>query len=994
MNKQNTKSYIANDIYKGSKVYSTADMQVKAFDKLIDDLEPANNSTITIKQNGVTKGTFTTNQAENSTIDVGQGDETVFTAGFLKKVLTCRMWNKVYLTSLFDVSPNMVEYNGLPEPGASSTNWCGNGSTATTLASSRIIIHNVNVEPWQGRTFTFTVAEGYEMAIASGTVTQSAGWQKPYPQTSDLAWNWHGHGDPVTITLGNMISIMFRNTSNGSINWNYFYATMWDLLSVEETANSVQNPPRKLKDDRYVGYRVGVLGDSILAGASTPSYKTALDVLVSDYGIIPVPRCIAGSCIAPTSPDYSRDGTRFKNRIEANWQFTSGGYNGAEGGVNRASDPFLGVLIFCVNDVLMDKVAIDDEPFVRDTTGGLGGEMKLNSNLDPEGYVAALVELETTIKTGAGSPLSHIYLVGPYNCTWPGAYPMSTTGINPNGDTGEDFIRVQRQLSMIKGWSYLDLLSSQINTFLPGISNDQLHPNLRGHQMLGDYLGQMLCGTILTQAAPIFEEEETSNPGSGSGSSVELVNNLTTDDSTKALAASQGVALKTMVDAKLTASSLGTINGQSILNGNNITISNNVVTVDDQAFETALYPVYRKHLFQAVATPQVALNTSITDFPIESGKKYRFDADLGTGNPYTGLSIKFQHADGTEGEQVVAGNFGQSVHVTVTADDDYDKISIYYGGATDCDFTISYEDTIANLVNGQIGEDAMTNKNNTTSIQELLDHRRRFNTSYKFACMGDSITSDQVSGIGSLVGQYLGCNVIGNFAVGSATLTNGDEFEYSVQVANNTGTPYNTLTNQVVRLLQWTTEADQQISWTYTGTQDVYTIPTTVATGLGHTDDIPDIIYIAIGTNDGLSSVGEDNIETVMSQSYANLDKKTFASALRWAVETLRCAYPKTQIFIATPLFTGSADYVEQYAKAAVMQKRNVILECCAWNSVYCIDSTMKSGYTNQIASTTVGNGAQGIHPRSYHKCMIAKFVQKEIYDNYISEIPLNEIVY
>ena len=165
----------------------------------------------------------------------------------------------------------------------------------------------MNVEAWKGRKFTFAIADGYEFAIASGTVEQSASWQKPYPQQSDIEWNWHTSSDPVTVTLGDMISIMIKNTGGTAINWAYFYAAMWDLLTITEAQDSQKKLPRKLKDDRFVGYRVGVLGDSILAGASTKAYKTACDVLVSDYGIIPVPRCIAGSCIAPTSTDYARD---------------------------------------------------------------------------------------------------------------------------------------------------------------------------------------------------------------------------------------------------------------------------------------------------------------------------------------------------------------------------------------------------------------------------------------------------------------------------------------------------------------------------------------------------------------------------------------------------------------------------------------------------------------------------------------------------------------
>ena len=314
---------------------------------------------------------------------------------------------------------------------------------------------------------------------------------------------------------------------------------------------------------------------------------------------------------------------------------------------------------------------------------------------------------------------------------------------------------------------------------------------------------------------------------------------------------------------------------------------------------------------------------------------------------------------------------------------------IYYGGACDCNFTISFEDTIQNLVNGPIASDALVNKNNVANVENVLNLKRKFNTPYKFACMGDSITSDQVSGIGTLVSSYLGCQLIGNFACGSATLTNSADFVYSVAVANNTGTPYNTLTNQVVRLLQRTTPLGEQITWTHQETKENYSIPTNVATGLGFTEDIPDIIYIAIGVNDSSANIGDD-LDTVITQSYSELTKRTFASALRWAIETLRCVYPKVQIFVATPLFTGLANSVENFSKATVLLKRKAILESCIANGVYCIDSTMKAGYTNQISNIN----SQGIHPRSYNKCMIAKFIQKEIYNNYIPEIPAEEIIY
>lgn len=443
------------------------------------------------------------------------------------------------------------------------------------------------------------------------------------------------------------------------------------------------------------------------------------------------------------------------------------------------------------------------------------------------------------------------------------------------------------------------------------------------------------------------------------------------------------------------ASDLATINGYSLTDNSNI-VTPTAVPSDDAGLSTAIYPIYRVHLFNAVGTPQVALKYSILDFNFESGKTYRMDCDFGVEGitpTYTGFSITLQHADGSEGSQQVHGNFGFKVHKTFTADDNYDKMYIYFESDCDCDFTISYEDTIANLVSGQISEDAMTNKNVVSLVNNLANLKRQFNTKYKFACMGDSITSDQVSGIGSLVGQYLGCELVGNLACGSATLTNGDNYVQSVAVANNVTTPYNTLANQVIRLLQRTTPLGEQIKWTYTGTDVQYSIPTDVATGLGYTEDVPDIVYIAIGVNDSIDCIGNDE-DDVLVQDYASLDKKSFASALRWAVETLRCAYPDVQIFVATPLFTGMSDAIQSYGRPYILKKREAILNACASNSVYCIDSTMKSGYTNQVAQTVIRSGAQGIHPRAKHKCMIAKFIAKEIYNNFAPLISESEIVY
>lgn len=492
---------------------------------LIDTNVPSNKK-VSILQQGVLKGEFYLNQDEDTTIDIGEGQEKVFTAEFLKKVLICRANNCVYMTSGFDPSPNMIKLNGFGEPGTNSNNWVGYGVAATTTAGSRLCIHNVNVEPWQGRKFRFTAGEGFSIAIASGTVEQTGGWLKPYPRYSDIPWNWHDSSDPVEVTLGDMIAIMVKKTDGTLFDMNNLYSSIWFTFDIEECSDSEPNPVRQLKDGRYAGYRVGVLGDSILAGASSHAYKTALDVLVSDYGIIPVPRCQAGTCISPSSSGFpNKDSSRFVTRIEPTWRNLASGNNGPTqygGNTWKPSDPFLGVLIFGVNDILMAKKPIEAHPFIRElTTHTANGtqlestyDVKINTEaLDPEGYLASLIELETSVKSAGGSLLNHFYLMGPYDCTWPGDFPMSTASKNPNGDTGEDFIRIQKQFCMVKGWSYLNILGSQLNTFLPGMSDDNLHPSQKGHQILGDHIGQFLCGSLLTQSEPVFYEKKSITVG-------------------------------------------------------------------------------------------------------------------------------------------------------------------------------------------------------------------------------------------------------------------------------------------------------------------------------------------------------------------------------------------------------------------------------------------------------------------------------------------------
>lgn len=257
----------------------------------------------------------------------------------------------------------------------------------------------------------------------------------------------------------------------------------------------------------------------------------------------------------------------------------------------------------------------------------------------------------------------------------------------------------------------------------------------------------------------------------------------------------------------------------------------------------------------------------------------------------------------------------------------------------------------------------------------------------KYACLGDSITSDQVVGIGTLVNDILNTDLVGNFACGYAICSNWhtgdvDESPQSFVEPQNTNTADNVLMNQVLRLLQWTTALDAQVTWTHP-VAGAYSVSEAIGTGLGHTDDIPDVIYIAIGVNDGRNAKNlfVDDADAVMSSTYADLTKCSYASALRWAIETLNSAYPNAQIFVASPLFTNENDGTSNghHNRGAILAKREVSKKIANYCNAFFIDSTFESGYT-VLAATQVNN----IHPNGRYKNIIGRYVANEIKRRYV----------
>ena len=250
---------------------------------------------------------------------------------------------------------------------------------------------------------------------------------------------------------------------------------------------------------------------------------------------------------------------------------------------------------------------------------------------------------------------------------------------------------------------------------------------------------------------------------------------------------------------------------------------------------------------------------------------------------------------------------------------------------------------------------------------------------YNFACLGDSITSDEVSGIGTLVCKKLDMNLIGNFAHGNATLSDWYDGEKLLTTVNTDIVPDewyhdNTLSNQVFSLLQTTTKAGKNISWIHPIVGEC----SENLSGVGDKEIQPDIIYIAIGINDGkinLHTSVFDDCREVFCLGYEELKRNGMASSLRWAIETLRSAYPNALVFVASPLQTNTGYEPKAFSANVVTMKREIIRKVCAYCSVHFIDSYAESGFSSMLAAFH----GDGVHPDDIYKQKIASFVAHKI---------------
>ena len=259
----------------------------------------------------------------------------------------------------------------------------------------------------------------------------------------------------------------------------------------------------------------------------------------------------------------------------------------------------------------------------------------------------------------------------------------------------------------------------------------------------------------------------------------------------------------------------------------------------------------------------------------------------------------------------------------------------------------------------------------------------------KFACFGDSLTSEEITGIGTAVCNKLGSKLVGNFAHGNSTCANwqkdgADITPINIEIPFDACEPVNCLSNQVLGLLAHTTPLGEMVRWVHP-VEGEFSVD---VKGKGFTEDIPDIIYIAISANDGKTTDYEapvtpviDDAEFVYSQRYTDLTKLTIASALRWAIETLQSAYPKAFIFVASSMQANSNILYTAFDYPVLLKKRDIISKVCLYSSVHFVDIFGESGFSRIFAKA--GGDAIGIHPEALWKNRIANYVAHEIKTHY-----------
>lgn len=146
-----------------------------------------------------------------------------------------------------------------------------------------------------------------------------------------------------------------------------------------------------------------------------------------------------------------------------------------------------------------------------------------------------------------------------------------------------------------------------------------------------------------------------------------------------------------------------------------------------------------------------------------------------------------------------------------------------------------------------------------------------------------------------------------------------------------------------------------------------------------------DIIIIACGTNDDSWTIPSDSeIET---QFYTDntaitdlktLDRKTWAGAMRYAIDTLRRLYPNAKIYVSTPIQRTGNKY------NIISAKNQIIKNICKRLSIEVIDSMVCGIYDMTCPNgDKSGDFNDGLHLSPQGAIKLGKFIANEVKNKY-----------
>ena len=382
---------------------------------------------------------------------------------------------------------------------------------------------------------------------------------------------------------------------------------------------------------------------------------------------------------------------------------------------------------------------------------------------------------------------------------------------------------------------------------------------------------------------------------------------------------------------------------------------------------------------------------------MKKGYSYKIDVSYDGYGKMNLVSLYRDHISTDDFEPIEDNyKFSTTYSKTITCTKDYVGLRLLmFNGNKDFSIKItSIEDNVFSFY-----------KNNK---EKLLNNY--INSNKKIAILGDSIMYNMASLIAEQVDMdMIDCNGTHCFALGNATAC-----DYFDENSNNitpidlstidcTPSPYNTLSNQVRRLAQWTTPLGEIISWNVLSDNTTVTIPSEKGLGLGHIEDVPDVIYIAISTND---YNWVNDVEDIESQNFSQLKRNSIASALRWAIDSLQTLYPNAIIYVATPLQNADSgtDKNERFGYKAEKSKANIIREIAQFCCVYCVDTFSEfsygRNYINGVLSDTElkpnswSDNDNGLHPNKKGNFAYSRYIAKQIKNKFYNRYDDDTLLY